>query len=142
MATAAATNQRQNPNGDDVTMTDVEQKVKKKSPEKVKRQLSWRAMTELKDMRDQGQLCDATLCAGETGERFDVHRAVLSAMSPFFRALFTGGFAEHRHALLTILRGTAAQIFGTFGPSPVRPREAGLCLAPDALDWEGLCFLC
>ena len=46
----------------------------------------------LNDLRKSGQLCDAVLRV-EDGH-FTVHRAIMSACSPYFRALFTNGIHE------------------------------------------------
>ena len=43
-------------------------------------------------LRIDKQLCDAVLVA--EGQRFAVHRAILAANSPYFRALFTNGMKE------------------------------------------------
>jgi len=46
----------------------------------------------LNDLRKNGQLCDAVIRV-EDGH-FTVHRAIMSACSPYFRALFTNGMHE------------------------------------------------
>ena len=46
----------------------------------------------LNDLRKNGQLCDAVIRV-EDGH-FTVHRAIMSACSPYFRALFTNGIHE------------------------------------------------
>jgi kelch-like protein 19 len=43
-------------------------------------------------LRHAGKLCDVTLTAG--GESFMVHKIVLAAASPYFKAMFTGGMRE------------------------------------------------
>ncbi len=50
-------------------------------------------MTGLSDLRDEGLLCDIKLEA--EGKVLSAHRAVLAAVSPYFKALFTGGFKEN-----------------------------------------------
>jgi len=46
----------------------------------------------LSDLRKNGQLCDAVIRVGDG--HFTVHRAIMSACSPYFRALFTNGIHE------------------------------------------------
>ena len=46
----------------------------------------------LNELRKTGQLCDAVLKVD--GGQFTVHRAIMSACSPYFRALFTNGMHE------------------------------------------------
>jgi len=52
----------------------------------------WKACNVLNDLRKNGQLCDAVIRV-EDGH-FRVHRAIMSACSPYFRALFTNGMHE------------------------------------------------
>ena len=44
----------------------------------------------LNELRKAEKLCDAFIQV-DGGEQFPVHRAVMSACSPYFRALFTNG---------------------------------------------------
>lgn len=46
----------------------------------------------LAELRNQRLLCDVDLVAED--ETFPVHRVVLAAASPYFQAMFTGGFKE------------------------------------------------
>lgn len=52
------------------------------------------------EFRQRGQLCDAILRAD--GVEFPVHRLILSACSPYFRALFTNGLHETEQKVLEI----------------------------------------
>jgi len=54
--------------------------------------VSLKACNVLNDLRKNGQLCDAVIRV-EDGH-FTVHRAIMSACSPYFRALFTNGMHE------------------------------------------------
>lgn len=47
-------------------------------------------LSKLNELRKEGILCDVTLRI--EGQDFKVHRCVLSAASPYFRALFTCEF--------------------------------------------------
>ena len=47
----------------------------------------------LAELRDHKLLCDVQLLAED--ETFPVHRVVLAAASPYFQAMFTGGFREN-----------------------------------------------
>ena len=58
----------------------------------VEKKISMQACNVLNEMRKQGQLCDAVLVV-EDGN-FQVHRAIMSSCSPYFRALFTSGMHE------------------------------------------------
>ena len=46
-------------------------------------------------------LCDVTLQATD-GHQFDAHRLVLSASSPYFKAMFTGHMEESQQRLVII----------------------------------------
>ncbi|CAA9994617.1 unnamed protein product, partial [Nesidiocoris tenuis] len=50
--------------------------------------LSQSSMQTLSELREMNKLCDAVIRL-EDGSEFPVHRAILSACSPYFRALFT-----------------------------------------------------
>lgn len=54
----------------------------------------------ISDIRRRGQLCDAIIKAD--GVEFPVHRLVMSACSPYFRALFTNGLHETEQRILEI----------------------------------------
>lgn len=56
------------------------------------RKISQQACAILNELRKQGQLTDAIIKV-EDGH-FEVHRAIMSASSPYFRALFTNGMNE------------------------------------------------
>merc|ERR1712178_467711 len=56
------------------------------------RRISVEACNVLNELRQAGQLCDAVVKV-EDGQ-FPVHRAIMSACSPYFRALFTNGLHE------------------------------------------------
>ena len=58
----------------------------------MERKISMQACSVLNDLRKSGQLCDAVIKV-EDGQ-FTVHRAIMSACSPYFRALFTNGMHE------------------------------------------------
>ncbi len=47
----------------------------------------------LRRMQQAGELCDVTLCT-ECGSSVSVHKAILAATSPYFRALFASDMAE------------------------------------------------
>lgn len=48
----------------------------------------------LKELHETHELCNATLLAG--GRKFPCNRALLASVSPYFEAVFTGGFKESR----------------------------------------------
>ncbi|XP_067949053.1 kelch-like protein 10 [Watersipora subatra] len=54
----------------------------------------------ISDIHRRGQLCDAILKAD--GVEFPVHRLIMSACSPYFRALFTNGLYETEQKVLEI----------------------------------------
>ena len=54
----------------------------------------------LAEMRDQKLLCDVHLVAED--ESFPAHRVVLAAASPYFQAMFTGGFRENGLDVVTM----------------------------------------
>ena len=56
------------------------------------KKISVQACDVLNDLRKNGQLCDAVLKCDDG--QFPVHRAIMSACSPYFRALFTNGLTE------------------------------------------------
>ena len=54
----------------------------------------------LDELRNQELLCDVHLVA--EGAKFPAHRVVLAAASPYFRAMFTGGFKENQMCEITL----------------------------------------
>ncbi|XP_018899627.2 kelch-like protein 10 isoform X1 [Bemisia tabaci] len=72
------------------------------------RSMSQQAMQSLYELRQQNQLCDATLRL-ENGQIFPVHRNIMSACSGYFRALFTTSLhtTETRDV---ILHGVSAEV--------------------------------
>ena len=58
----------------------------------MERKISMQACNILNELRNTGQLCDAVVKV-EDGH-FTVHRAIMSACSPYFRALFTNGMHQ------------------------------------------------
>ena len=54
----------------------------------------------LDDLRNQKLLCDVQLVA--EGATFQAHRVVLAAASPYFQAMFTGGFKENQMNEITL----------------------------------------
>ena len=54
----------------------------------------------LGELRDQELLCDVHLVA--EGAKFPAHRVVLAAASPYFQAMFTGGFKENQMREITL----------------------------------------
>ncbi|XP_069675813.1 kelch-like protein 10 [Periplaneta americana] len=70
----------------------MEEQANTSSPQQIckssGRCMSTQAMEVLQDLRTKNQLCDAILRVEDGGE-FPVHRAILSACSDYFRALFT-----------------------------------------------------
>ena len=59
----------------------------------------------LGDLRENESLCDVRLKA--EGATFQAHRVVLAAVSPYFRAMFTGGFKEKEQSEITLNEMTA-----------------------------------
>ena len=55
----------------------------------------------LRNMQQQGDLCDTTLQV-DSGEKISVHRCVLAARSAYFKAMFTNGLAESNQRLVHI----------------------------------------
>lgn len=64
------------------------------------RKISSQTYEVISDIRQRGQLCDAILKAD--GVEFPVHRLIMSACSPYFRALFTNGLHETEQKVLEI----------------------------------------
>ena len=55
---------------------------------------------ELARMREVGSLCDVTLCVGD--RRLSAHKLVLSAVSPFFSAMFSSGMRESESGVVEL----------------------------------------
>lgn len=58
-------------------------------------------MSSLSEMQEVNELCDVTL-ETEDGEQIRAHRAVLSACSQFFHAMFTSSLSESRNDVVKI----------------------------------------
>ena len=54
----------------------------------------------LDELRNEALLCDVHLVA--EGAKFPAHRVVLAAASPYFQAMFTGGFKENQMSEITL----------------------------------------
>ena len=59
-----------------------------------------RVLKGLEELRNQKLLCDVHLVA--EGAKFPAHRVVLAAASPYFQAMFTGGFKENQMNEITL----------------------------------------
>ena len=59
----------------------------------------------LVQLREKELLCDVDLVAED--ETFPVHRVVLAAASPYFKAMFTGGFREKELDVITLKETSA-----------------------------------
>ena len=58
------------------------------------------AFKEMTAMRDSKDLCDVTFLVD--GEKIYAHRVVLSSLSPYFKAMFTGDMAESKQKEITL----------------------------------------
>ena len=58
----------------------------------------------LNELRKAEKLCDAFILVDD-GQQFPVHRAIMSASSPYFRALFTNGLLIFLYYLFQLLFG-------------------------------------
>lgn len=76
-------------------------KVDSVTRQRCQRKISAQACDVLSELRERGQLCDAILKADDESE-YPVHRAILSACSKYFRALFTNGLYETQQKVLKI----------------------------------------
>uniref|UniRef100_T1ISY7 BTB domain-containing protein n=1 Tax=Strigamia maritima TaxID=126957 RepID=T1ISY7_STRMM len=76
----------------------------------MERTMSLQAMNILNEMRRDGLLCDAIIRTDD-GIQFVVHRAILSACSPYFRALFTStlNIGERTNVMIP---GISAEMLG------------------------------
>jgi len=54
----------------------------------------------LQELRKKGEFCDVTLSAD--GIKFPVHKNVLCAVSPYFKAMFSGSLAEAKLSTVTL----------------------------------------
>ncbi|KAG8225215.1 hypothetical protein J437_LFUL012690 [Ladona fulva] len=54
----------------------------------------------LESLRNEGHFCDVSLSAD--GQLYPAHKSVLSAFSPYFKAMFTGRMAESRQQVVTL----------------------------------------
>jgi len=78
----------------------MEQAPEKSAIDLCQKKVSMQACNVLCELRQRGQLCDATIKA--EGIEFPVHRPIMSACSPYFRALFTNGLYETQQKVLEI----------------------------------------
>ena len=67
-----------------------------------------RLLHHLNKLRTSGTFCDVQICVGK--EVYSADRNVLSAASPYFEAMFTGGMAEMGQNKVEI-HGLTPQIF-------------------------------
>ncbi|XP_063239495.1 kelch-like protein 10 [Bacillus rossius redtenbacheri] len=110
------------------------------------RSMSIEALEILHDLRRNNQLCDAIIRL-EDGGSFPVHRAILSACSPYFRALFTTAIDVPRDDVL--IHGISTQVMALIlnyayvrNISINKDNVRGLLVAADYLCVEGALELC
>ncbi|XP_041366387.1 kelch-like protein 10 [Gigantopelta aegis] len=73
----------------------------------IEEKFSVQACNVLAELRKSGELCDAVIKVD--GQAFPIHRAILSACSPYFRALFTNQMSDTNRREVTIT-GVSADI--------------------------------
>ncbi len=61
-----------------------------------------RLLSNLNDLRRRGVFCDVVIRAGERDREFPVHKCVLSAVSEYFRAMFTSSLCESTQDVVTL----------------------------------------
>lgn len=58
------------------------------------------AMETMHELRQEGVLCDVTLCV--EGKKFPAHKIVLAGSSPYLKAMFTNGMLETEQDVVEI----------------------------------------
>ena len=92
----------------------------------------------LDELRNQELLCDVHLVAD--GAKFPAHRVVLAAASPYFQAMFTGGFKENQMNEITLndmsSQGLKCVLDAIYTPELLLSKENVCDVLPVASQWQ------